>query len=69
MMLATTTYSADMDNAPPRDDEPSVCPACGAGAEQSSDPERMWASICYCGHPRFYDYKHHDGTCPCLTSR
>lgn len=25
----------------------------------------MAQSVCYCGHPRFYDYKHVDGTCPC----
>ncbi|MEV4377536.1 hypothetical protein [Streptosporangium sp. NPDC049644] len=43
------------------DDQPSVtCPACGAGPEQSTDPDRMWTGICYCGHPRFYDHKHHE---------
>jgi hypothetical protein len=33
---------------------------------QSTDPEHMLRSVCYCGHPRYYDYKHQDGTCPCL---
>lgn len=47
-------------------DSPTECPACGAGPNQSSDPEHMIRSVCYCGHPRYYDYKHQDGTCPCL---
>lgn len=38
-------------------DRPSRCPVCGARPEQSTDPERMWRAVCYCGHPRFYDYK------------
>lgn len=67
---AAAPYSAVMDESPQlADDEPSACPACGAGPEQSSDPDRMWTSICYCGHPRFYDYKHDDGTCPCIVCR
>lgn len=44
------------------------CPACGAGPEQSSNPRWIHLSVCYCGHPRYYDYKHVDGTCPCLRS-
>jgi hypothetical protein len=47
-------------------DAPTPCPACGAGPDQATDPEHMLHSVCYCGHPRYYDYKHRDGTCPCL---
>jgi hypothetical protein len=47
------------------DAEPSPCPACGADPEQSTDPRNMSRSVCYCGHPRYYDYRHADGTCPC----
>ena len=39
------------------DEVPSPCPVCGAGPEQSTDPDAIWRSVCYCGHPRFYDYK------------
>jgi hypothetical protein len=46
-------------------DAPTPCPACGAGADQASDPEHMSRAVCYCGHPRYYDDKHRDGTCPC----
>jgi hypothetical protein len=50
----------------PQDDAmPSPCPACGASPEQSTDPQNMSKSVCYCGHPRFYDYKHVTGDCPC----
>jgi hypothetical protein len=49
-------------------DAPTPCPACGAGPEQSTDPEHMLRSVCYCGHPRYYDDKHADGTCPCIVS-
>jgi len=27
----------------------------------------MSKSACYCGHPRFYDYRHQSGDCPCQT--
>lgn len=43
------------------DAEPSPCPVCGVGPEQSSDPANMSRSVCYCGHPRFYDYKIREG--------
>jgi hypothetical protein len=49
-------------------DVPALCPACGAGPSQSTDPQHMLRSVCYCGHPRYYDPKHVDGTCPCLPS-
>ncbi|MBE1466112.1 hypothetical protein [Kibdelosporangium phytohabitans] len=39
------------------DETPSPCPVCGVGPEQSSDSKRMWTSVCYCGHPRYWDYK------------
>jgi len=39
------------------DEGSSPCPVCGAGPEQSADPASMWRSVCYCGHPRYYDYK------------
>jgi len=29
-------------------------------------PQHTLLSVCYCGHPRSYDYKHQDETCPCL---
>jgi hypothetical protein len=45
---------------------PTPCPACGAGPDQSTDPEHMLRGVCYYGHPRFYDYKQQDETCPCL---
>ncbi len=45
--------------------EPEVCPACGVAPDQSTDPERLSRSVCYCGHPRYYDNKHIEGTCPC----
>jgi hypothetical protein len=41
------------------------CPACGASPEQSTDPVNMSRGVCYCGHPRFYDYKHLSSDCPC----
>jgi hypothetical protein len=44
-------------------DAPTPCPACGAGPDQSADPEYMLRGVCYCGHPRFFDHKHTDGTC------
>jgi hypothetical protein len=47
-------------------DAPIPCPACGADPDQSTDPEHTLLSVCYCGHPRSYDYKHQDETCPCL---
>lgn len=47
------------------DASPSNCPACGAPPEQSTEPMNMSRSVCYCGHPRFYDYKHLVGKCPC----
>lgn len=50
-------------------DFPTVCPACGVGPEQATDPEHMLRSVCYCGHPRYYDYRHRDGTCPCTADR
>lgn len=37
------------------------CPACGADASQSTDPEHLWRAVCYCGHARFYDYRFLDG--------
>jgi hypothetical protein len=40
-----------------RTDEQSPCPACGAPATESTDPEHLWRSICSCGHPRYYDYR------------
>ncbi|MFC4039576.1 hypothetical protein ACFO1B_14195 [Dactylosporangium siamense] len=46
-------------------DAPTPCPACGADPDQSTDPQNTLLSICYCGHPRSYDYKHQDETCPC----
>ena len=47
-------------------DAPTPCPACGADPDQSTDPQHTLLSVCYCGHPRSYDYKHQDETCPCL---
>ena len=41
----------------PDQDDPSPCPSCGAGPEQSSDPSNMSRSVCYCGHPRYLDYR------------
>ena len=41
----------------PPDEQPSPCPVCGVGADQSTEPERMREAVCYCGHPRYYDYK------------
>lgn len=38
-------------------DTPSPCPARGVGSEQSTDPEYMYRSVCYCGHPRYFEYK------------
>lgn len=38
-------------------DEQTPCPACGAPATESTDPENLWRSICSCGHPRYHDYK------------
>ena len=46
-------------------DASTPCPACGTGVEQASDPGHLFRSVCYCGHPRYYDYRHRDGTCPC----
>jgi hypothetical protein len=43
--------------APVDDDAPSPCPVCGAGPEQSTDPEHMSRSVCYCGYARYHDYK------------
>jgi hypothetical protein len=50
-------------------DAPTTCRACGAGPDQSTDPEHMLRSVCYCGHPRYYDYKHADGTCPASSAQ
>ena len=41
------------------------CPACGASAQQSTNPDDLARSVCYCGHPRYYDHKHERGDCPC----
>jgi hypothetical protein len=38
-------------------EEQPPCPACGAPATASTDPEHLWRSICSCGHPRYYDYR------------
>lgn len=38
-------------------DEQPPCPACGAPATESTDPEHLWRSICSCGHPRYSDYR------------
>ena len=55
----------DLMTAGPSDDaEPSVCPACGAGPDRT-DPSNMSRSVCFCGHPRYYDNKHAEGLCPC----
>ncbi|GAA4513194.1 hypothetical protein GCM10023191_079930 [Actinoallomurus oryzae] len=70
---APSLYDADVDEDGLRKawetGVPSPCPACGAGPEQSSDPGSMGTSVCYCGHPRYYDYKHLDGSCPCAAER
>jgi hypothetical protein len=42
------------------------CPACGASRDQSTNPANLRRAVCFCGHPRYFDYKHLDGTCPCL---
>jgi len=49
----------------PKSDDTDPCPACGVGLDQSTDPDHKAGSVCYCGHPRFYDYKHLMGTCDC----
>ena len=40
------------------------CPACGASRDQSTNPDNLRRAVCYCGHPRYFDYKHEDGTLP-----
>jgi len=52
----------------PTSDRPDevLCPACGASRDQSTNPRNLRRAVCFCGHPRYYDYKHLDGTCPCL---
>jgi len=50
-------------------DAPTPCPACGTDPDQSTDPQHTLLSVCYCGHPRSYDYKHQDETCPASAQR
>jgi hypothetical protein len=38
-------------------DEQSPCPASGAPATDSTDPDHLWRSICSCGHPHYHDYR------------
>jgi len=40
---------------------PTPCPACGDGYDQGTQPEHMFKSVCYCGHPRYYDFTYLDG--------